>query len=591
MTEVINFVEYAKLLGIDIKTFDDEDGTNVSVDENGFSSRLKYISKNVLESCFLLDPIKDFGLFDRKDHHKINGFIDEYVIVEKAIEVIKQVCRHPVQYNCQLAIAGLYTVTDFAVDNDLLKKYKKKEETYILAAIYAKYGREFRIYPQYKILGGTYKTDGVLTLIRENVTGMYPSFEDRAEGEIYPGGILIEHDEKDHSRYDAEDEKARHNMIKTHRYSLVRSKTGDSFDMLCRKIDFAKQEQEIIYSSNINPDRVWKELQNNNIEADFFSIFKKCLNPDEKYCISSEDLSEYLGMRNTDLKRRHIDKLMNDTSEYRIEFSDKEFCAHPRKTNSPHAGNASHQKIDSLERINHGRPKKLVFMSVIGMQLVMMNLRGNAKATKAQLSLIKCYQLTFKLALSLKNKVAGDIAKTKEQAHIALEEKNDVEKRKLKKKDAKIKIIDQKYDENIDVLLKNISDLEKEAKSKEKIIDDIKLRMIFLEQESAEKDVKIQSLVEKVDKYKIKAVKYKSKYTEMKTIPDTKKIEIIQEQTSKYTKVYINNKTIKDIHIFAKDNKITGYSKYRKKDDLVVYVFNELLKKMSLTFTNVFCLK
>ena len=92
------------------------------------------------------------------------------------------------------------------IDENLLAKYKKKEETYTMAAIYAKYGEKFRIFPQYQLLGGTYRTDGFLSLIQETIPGMYIPEEDQKDCEIYPGGILLEIDDKDHASYDPEED-------------------------------------------------------------------------------------------------------------------------------------------------------------------------------------------------------------------------------------------------------------------------------------------------------------------------------------------------------------------------------------------------
>ena len=73
-----NFLNYATTCGIDIKVFDDEEKDQ------------SYIDKNILEGWLYLDTVKDF-IFERKDHHKIGGYPDEYVKIEAVIDMMSHI--------------------------------------------------------------------------------------------------------------------------------------------------------------------------------------------------------------------------------------------------------------------------------------------------------------------------------------------------------------------------------------------------------------------------------------------------------------------------------------------------------------------
>jgi hypothetical protein len=550
---VSNFINYAITCGIDIKVFDDEEKDQ------------SYIDKNILEGWLYLDAVKDF-IFERTDHHKIGGYPDEYVKIEAVIDMMSHIFRHPIHYNFQLAIKGALRFDDYVIDKELLKNYTKKEETYVLAAIYAKYSKQFRIFNTFHILGGTYKTDGVLYLLRENIPGMYPSEDDKNKDDIYPGGVILEHDENDHERYDPDDEIDRHNIIKTHRYSLVRSKTGDSFERLCIKIDAAQIEQQMIYTSNVDPEKIWDQLQKHSIEKDFFSIFKKCMNPDEKYCISSKELSTYIGMRHNHLKDRHITKLSSEKSEFKNEFSD-------RVGTTTKDVQSCNTRVGS--KIGHGGSNiKLMYMSVKGMQLVLMSLRNNAKATKAQLSLVICYQIAFKVAIALKNQVTSMIAKTKEEAHESVVGINNKSFKKHRIEKSKTKIISQKRDDEIKVMIEKISILKKEQDEYKKTIEEITENNNKLLEKNELLNKKLSSSTNRKTKY---MNKYRTAQTELEqAIKDKEKV------MNKYDK-YVKKSTDKpDVQMYI--DKCKKYSQQIKNRDIIVTKYKNDINDITIKY-------
>ena len=83
MSSIDRFTEYATKCGVEIKVFDNEGSQ-------------QYVSKDVIESwlCVNLKKKREF-MFDRLDHHIIHGYPDEYVKVEKAVEIIQLLRSHP----------------------------------------------------------------------------------------------------------------------------------------------------------------------------------------------------------------------------------------------------------------------------------------------------------------------------------------------------------------------------------------------------------------------------------------------------------------------------------------------------------------
>jgi len=470
-----------------------------------------YINESFLMS-FLGFTEHDLGDFDRKDHYIYAGYRTEEISVEKVAEVVQTFHRHPQQYNAQLAMEGkfLSESKEYIIDSKLLKPYKKKEEIYTLAAVYSKYAKDFCIFPQHTVLN--YRTDGSLFLIRENIPDMYPPKEDQLEGDIYPSGILLEIDEKNHSGYDPEDERIRHDIITGGRYSLVRTKTGDTFKELCIKIEAAKLEQQMIFSSNIDPEVLWDELQNHCVEKDFFKIYQKCLKPDEKHCISSDDLAGYVGMRHNNLNR-NIAKIMKE-EEFQQEFIEQRFCSLVSKTSEL-----------------GGRPKKTMYMSVKGMQLVLMRLRGNEKATKAQLDLITCYRMAFKLALALKNKLATTIAGHVSDAEQSVRQMKRREDKKHKADMNKMKFLNQKRDNDVNVYLNTIAELERKNKNLTDMVSITNKTNDLLKKENAKLKAESQRLSETRAKY---MSRYRAAHTDLGT--KKKELQTALGKLEKYTR-------------------------------------------------------
>ena len=156
------------------------------------------------------------------------------------------------------------------------------------------------------------------------------------------------------------------------------------------------------------------------------------------------------------------------------------------------------------------------------MQLVLMGLRNNKKAQQAQLSLITCYKVAFKVAfkvaLALKQQVTSMIAKTKVQAHDAIEQMHVKESRKHKKAKAKLKFVDQKKEEEIDVHIDRILELERSAKSREKTMNAMRKKMKELETEFSEEK---NNNLEKYEKSQKIKTKYMNRYRTAKTVLDT----------------------------------------------------------------------
>jgi len=217
---------------------------------------------------------------------------------------------------------------------------------------------------------------------------------------------------------------------------------------------------------------------------------------------------------------------------------------------------------------------KLMYMSVKGMQLVLMSLRNNAKATKAQLSLVICYQIAFKVAIALKNQVTSMIAKTKEEAHESVVGINNKSFKKHRIEKSKTKIISQKRDDEIKVMIEKISILKKEQDEYKKTIEEMTENNNKLLEKNELLNKKLSSSTNRKTKY---MNKYRTAQTELEqAIKDKEKVK------NKYDK-YVKKSTDKpDVQMYI--DKCKKYSQQIKDRDIIVTKYKNDINDITIKY-------
>jgi hypothetical protein len=92
------------------------------------------------------------------------------------------------------------------------------------------------------------------------------------------GGLVIEIDENDPGKYNEADHEDRQNILESCGYYFVRIKPEDyTRKELIKFIDQEINNYQTIYSQNIDPEILWKNLKNKNIDKQFFNVIGKSI--------------------------------------------------------------------------------------------------------------------------------------------------------------------------------------------------------------------------------------------------------------------------------------------------------------------------
>lgn len=228
--------------------------------------------------------------------HQYDDLIDEntdlknyknhfYLNEIKALEIISKLKSHPEHYNiCKL----------FGLNN----KFRKQDEIKILAVIYEHYRGQYNMNYQHPELEFKMDTNMIIEAGR-------------------CGGLVIEIDENNDGKYNEADHEDRQHILESCGYYFVRIKP----DEYRRKelIEFIDQEinnYQTIYSQNIDPEILWKNLKNKNIDKQFFDVIGKSIVCDKTYCVDLDDIVNFTGYSRKDHAKNFLIKNMRKNQDY-----------------------------------------------------------------------------------------------------------------------------------------------------------------------------------------------------------------------------------------------------------------------------------
>ncbi len=258
---------------------------------------------------------------EMNDEKDIDNLIVEMFIHESQVKnIIKQVNNHPEHYNAH-KILGIE------------QKYHKKDEIKILAHIYKHFRSDFNIIYQYSFL--EFKLDvNIVIEIGGN------------------GGLVIEIDEHNHNKYDEQSMEERQVILESCGFHFIRidPKEYDK-DEILEQIKKEIREYELIYSIDINPDALWKELQNKSIDKDFFNFIGSSIVCNKKYCVDFDDVVKYMEYA----KKYNAKKLLLEKFTVNIDYiilkqedlknRDDIYCTHEVRTNKNVRGGHNREYI------------------------------------------------------------------------------------------------------------------------------------------------------------------------------------------------------------------------------------------------------
>lgn len=278
----------------------------------------------------------------------------DFISIEKCEELIKNTYQHPENYNAQ-KLLGINT----------LDMYRKKDEIKMLASIYEYFRNDYHMIYQYKFrnLSHEYVPDLLI--------------------ELKAGGIIVEIDEKFHANYDQEEDKQRKTILESSGYVIINLVPNILNYIICiEKIKNAIEEYEKVYSVEINVDLLWKELNDNSIERDFFNIIGKSITSNVKYCVYMDDVAKYLGYRCSNDAIRYINEYM-DTDSYVI--------LNKEELNRTDINFAACKNGAKNNDVRGGHNKKYIFLTRFGFYNFCL-LSGTKKAKQCRTWIIRVYE-------------------------------------------------------------------------------------------------------------------------------------------------------------------------------------------------------
>jgi prophage antirepressor-like protein len=210
-----------------------------------------------------------------------DGELEAYLESDIVIKLLKQSKNHPEHYNAQ-------KILGFDI------KYKKQQEIETLAPIYKYFRHEYNIVYQYQFL--EFKLDAnIMIELNSN------------------GGLVIEIDENNHGNYDKKDNEERQSILESCGFHFIRVIPNmHSSKELINIIENEINEYELLYSIDVDPDKLWIQLQDKSIDKDFFNFIGKSIVCNKRFCVDFNDVFKYLGYTRKDhAKHMLLEKFKN----------------------------------------------------------------------------------------------------------------------------------------------------------------------------------------------------------------------------------------------------------------------------------------
>lgn len=218
-------------------------------------------------------------------------------------------------------------------------------------------------------------------------------------------------------------------------------------------------------------------------------------------------------------------------------------------------------------------------MTMAGMQIVCMRLRNNKRAQQAILMMTKCLRIAFDAVLLLKQQMTSIIAKTKVQAFDAMESMKKKEKKKHNKSKDKFAFMGQKREDEIEVFKDRIGELKEEAKTREKTMEMMRLKIQNLELSNENLKGKTKYMnryrttkttLDNTIKEKDEAIQRLAKYS--KKLADFPSVEKYKKKIEKHTKKI--KEQDEKLSVLETDNK-----KWKAKTKKYVTMVNDKIKE------------
>lgn len=252
-----------------------------------------YINRNDIKNKLHISNLsklidKKYVIYEEinKDEDDLDNLTVEMFILSSQVKnILEKINSHPEHYNAHKIL-------------DIEKNYHKKDEIEILAEIYKYFRHEYNIIYQYPFL--EFKLDVCIVI----------------EISSY-GGIVIEIDENGHNTYDSKSNEERQIILESCGFHFIRiNPTKYDKNEILDKVKKEIREYELIHTIDIEPDALWKELQNKSIDKDFFNFIGKSIVCNKKYCVDFDDVLKYL-----DYSQKHsAKKLLTDKFKNSVDY-------------------------------------------------------------------------------------------------------------------------------------------------------------------------------------------------------------------------------------------------------------------------------
>jgi prophage antirepressor-like protein len=118
-------------------------------------------------------------------------------------------------------------------------------------------------------------------------------------------------------QYTKENDEDRQAILESCGFHFIRI-VPDEYDeeVLIKKIEEEIKEYELLYVIDIDPEKLWDELQDASIDVDFFNFIGKSIVSNKKYCTDFEDIVKYLQYSN----KANAKKLLLEKFNINIDF-------------------------------------------------------------------------------------------------------------------------------------------------------------------------------------------------------------------------------------------------------------------------------
>lgn len=367
---------------------------------------------------------------------------EKYMTGKELYDLLPKLKSHPEHYNIH-QIVGL----------DI--KFRKQQEIETLAILYDHYRNEYDIYYQMPAL--EFKLDsGIVMNVGRN------------------GGIAIEIDEDDHGKYMDSDHEDRQKILEACGYYFVRiTPNMYTTEELIEFVDKEISNYQFIYSQNIDPKMLWKELKNKNIDKDFFDVIGKSIVSNKTFCVEFPDVVDFVGYS----RKSNAKRVLISTYRRNIDFVELT----PEEANS-----RDDVTLITPEQLNKwgGNNKKIIFLTKFAFYSFIFQ-ANLSKAKKIRMHVIDIYNKYHDLLMYCRNQLIDK--------HNDNDQKVALETYKKRQED-KFNNYKQKKAREIKTLIATLTEVRRQKKELEDNVNHLQYDYEFLKKERSSKIIKIKEV-------------------------------------------------------------------------------------------------